>query len=76
MNKILLAVLAMLLFAAAYAGQDEAQGQKFQEVKNRLLDRLDQRIDALQKAKDCVEKAQDAQALRDCRPDRGGADRG
>ena len=48
-------------------GGDAGQ-QKFQQTKERLLKALDQRIDRLQKAKSCAEQAQDAQALRACRP--------
>lgn len=82
MKKILFVALAIILSAGARAEQKQPQGgqqggpgQEFQDVKNRMLDRVDHRIDALQKMKSCIEQARDPQSLRDCRPERGDGDK-
>lgn len=76
MKKILFVASAVLISSTAFAQQQNGspgeQGQnrqqKFQEIKQRMLDRIDQRINTLQDAKSCVEQAQDPQALKACRP--------
>ena len=44
-------------------GQGPGRAQNFQEMKQRLLERIDQR-------RNCIAQAQDPQALRACRPQR------
>lgn len=83
MKRILIA-LVIALPAAAFAQQGQPpQGgpvqvdpQKFQERKDRILQGIDRRIDALQQAKSCVQQAQDRAALRACRPERRERGRG
>jgi hypothetical protein len=43
----------------------------FAERKQHMLERMDQRIQAMQKARECLAQAQDEQAARACRPARG-----
>jgi len=77
MKQALFLVLPLLMSTAAFAQQEpnEPQGgqgrpQNFQEAKQRMLDRIDQRLTTLQNARNCVAQAQDPQALRACRPER------
>jgi hypothetical protein len=85
MKKALYLALGMLFASSAFAQQNtppagapgQERPQDFQQMKQRLLERMGRRIDAIQKAKSCVQQAQDAQALRSCRPSeprRGGPD--
>ena len=69
--------LSLLLLPAAFAvdqkqpqtEQKGDQAQKFQENKQRILERMDQRIAALQKARSCVAQAQNKDAAKACRPE-------
>ena len=45
-------------------------GQNFPELKERILNRIDGRLDKLQKARECVSGAQSPDQLRQCRPAR------
>ena len=45
--------------------------QRFKQTKDRYVQLIDQRMAALQRAKTCVQNAQDEKALRECRPERG-----
>lgn len=73
---------ALALLPATYAadqGQKQTEqtgdtAQKFQERKQHLLERMDHRIAALQKARGCVAQAQDHQSLQACRPEHGDGD--
>ena len=75
-------VFALSLLPAAFAvdqkqPQTEQKGdtaQKFQEHKQRMLERIDQRIAALQKARGCVAQAQNKDAVKACRPEHGDGD--
>ena len=75
-------VFALSLLPTAYAAdqkqpQTEQKGdtaQKFQEHKLRMLERIDQRIAALQKARGCVAQAQNKDAVKACRPEHGDGD--
>jgi len=76
MKYVLLAVLAMLVSATSLADQAQTQNpqkgdqaQNFQENKQRMLERMDQRIAALQKARSCVAQAQNKDAAKACRPE-------
>ncbi|MFI4923412.1 MAG: hypothetical protein ACHP6J_06840 [Burkholderiales bacterium] len=78
MKNVLLAVLAMLVSATSLADQAQTQNpqqgdqaQKFQEHKQHMLDRMDQRIAALQKARGCVAQAQNKDAVKACLPEHG-----
>lgn len=42
--------------------------QSFAERKQHMLERMDQRIQVMQKTRECVSQAQDEQAARACRP--------
>ena len=78
-NKVQALALALALAGAggvALAQQGKpAEGGKtppsFSERKQNMLARMDQRIQAMQKARDCLAQAQDEQAARACRPARG-----
>ena len=50
----------------------KADPQRFAQTKQRLQERIQQRIDDLQKNKSCVDQAQDEAALRACFPRRQG----
>jgi hypothetical protein len=75
-------VFALSLLPAAFAvdqkqPQTEQKGdtaQKFQEHKQHMLERIDHRIAALQKAKSCVAQAQNKDAIKACRPEHGDGD--
>jgi hypothetical protein len=45
--------------------------QSFAERKQHMLERMDQRIQSMQKTRECLSQAQDEQAARACRPARG-----
>ena len=72
-------VFALALLPAAFSADqckqpteqkgDQAQAQKFQEHKQRMLEHMDKKIAALQKARGCVAQAQDKNALKGCRPE-------
>jgi hypothetical protein len=68
------ALFATSVLAADVGDQGSPQNQqkrqaRFQEKKQMLLEHMDKRISALQQAKSCVQKAQNPEALRDCRPE-------
>jgi hypothetical protein len=44
--------------------------QSFADRKQHVLERIDQRIQSMQKARDCLSQAQDEQAARACRAHR------
>jgi len=64
--------LALALAGAthvAWAQDKPADGRpSFAERKQHMLERMDQRIQAMQKARECLAQAQDEQAARACRP--------
>ena len=72
-------VFSLSLLPTAFAAdqkqpQTEQKGdtaQKFQDNKQRILERMDQRIAALQKARGCVAQAQNKDAVKACRPEHG-----
>ena len=76
-NKVQALALALALAGAcgvALAQEGKpAEGGKpsFAERKQNMLARMDQRIQMMQKARDCLAQAQDEQAARACRPARG-----
>ncbi|HXZ96908.1 MAG TPA: hypothetical protein VEG37_07690 [Burkholderiales bacterium] len=84
MIKAFFVAIAMLASTTALAdqaqpqtGQKGDQAQNFQERKQHLLERMDQRIAALQKARGCVAQAQDRDAVKQCLPEHEGyRDRG
>lgn len=47
-----------------------APGPNFEQRKEQILKRMEARMQALQKAHDCVQQAQDENAARACRPER------
>ncbi len=76
MKKALCAALAIFVYATVLAdqgqkqpGQTGDQAQKFQEYKQRMLDHMDKKIAALQKARSCVAQAQDKESFKACRPE-------
>ena len=69
-------IFALSFLPAAFAADQgkqptEQKGDqaKFQEKKQHYLERIDQRIAALQKYRGCVAQAQDKNALKGCRPE-------
>ncbi len=71
--KIFFIMAAILLsFTIAFAQQPPTQppagkGQKFETVKQKILDNLDARMSLLQQEKGCVSAAQNVQDLKNCR---------
>ena len=82
MNKKAIALALALAGATsvAWAQDKPADGKpSFAERKQHMLERIDQRIQAMQKARECLAQAQDEEAARACRSHRGprqGADEG
>jgi len=74
-KKTIALALALALAGAthvAWAQDKPADGRpSFAERKQHMLERMDQRIQAMQKARECLAQAQDEQAARACRPHRG-----
>jgi hypothetical protein len=71
MNKALCLALALTGAAtAALAQQGPASGQNFAQRGEQMLKRMDERMQAMQKVRDCVAQAQDERAARACRPAR------
>ncbi len=75
MNKQAIA-LALALAGATTVAWAQQQGKpadagktppSFAERKQHMLERMDQRIQAMQKTRDCLAQAQDEQAARGCR---------
>ena len=78
MNKKTIALVLALVgtsgVALAQQGKPADGGkapQSFADRKQHMLERMDQRIQAMQKARDCLAQAADEQAARACRPARG-----
>jgi hypothetical protein len=59
--------------AMAQQGKPADGKPSFAERKQHMLERMDQRIQTMQKARECLAQAQDEQAVRACRPTRGHA---
>ena len=77
MKKALYLALALIgTSTAAFAQQGnppapgDKGGQSFEQRKQQILQRMDERIQALQKNRDCLAQAQDDKAARACRPER------
>jgi hypothetical protein len=70
-------VLALALAGATTVAMAQQQGTpaegkpSFADRKQHVLERMDQRIQAMQKARECLAQAQDEQAARACRSARG-----
>jgi hypothetical protein len=82
-NKVQAIALALALIGTsgvALAQDKPAEGGKtppsFAERKQHMLERMDQRIQTMQKARDCLAQANDEQAARACRPARGKMEHG
>jgi hypothetical protein len=77
MRNTLFAALALMGAATAFAQQgnppaDSGKAQpSFAERKQHILERMDQRIAQMQKARDCLANAQDENAARACRQTHG-----
>ncbi|HEY6862438.1 MAG TPA: hypothetical protein VI319_00950 [Burkholderiales bacterium] len=76
-KKAIILVLALAgASTVATAQQPPPQGKPtFEERKQHMLERMDQRIQAMQKARDCLAQAQDQQAARACRQHGPGQER-
>ena len=75
MNKTLYLALALMgaaTAALAQQGTPPPGGRNFAERKEQMLKRLDERMQAMQKARACLVQAQDESAARACRPPRPG----
>jgi uncharacterized protein (DUF885 family) len=73
MNKALylaLAVIGTTTAAIAQQATPPAGGQNFAQRKEQMLKRMDERMQAMQKTRDCLVQAQDENAARACRPAR------
>lgn len=79
MKKLLFAIFVFVLSTPVFAqqeggGQNEQQGdqgqnqQRFDERKQHILERMNQRLEKLQSAINCINQAQNPQALKACRP--------
>ena len=81
MKRALVAAFTLSLFTVPAIGQQpgnqkggkggEPTPEQFQEGKQKLLERIDSRIQMLQQAKSCVQQAQNREQLRACRPEGG-----
>ena len=84
MKKTLLVVFAVILSAPVFAQQEQngAQGaqpggqgqnqQRFEERKQKILQRMNERLEKIQANINCVNQAQNPQALKACRPQGNG----
>jgi hypothetical protein len=74
MNKKAIALALALAGAATVAAAQQASPPEgkpsFADRKQHMLERMDQRIQSMQKTRDCLAQAQDEQAARACRPAR------
>ncbi|HZR70106.1 MAG TPA: hypothetical protein VFB01_13740 [Burkholderiales bacterium] len=71
-KTIALALALIGATSAAWAQDKPAEGKpSFAERKQHMLERMDQRIQMMQKARECLAQAQDDPAARACRPHRG-----
>ncbi len=79
MKKVLFIVITLFLSAPIFAqqqggAQDEQQGgqgqnqQRFQERKQKILERMNDRLQKVQANINCVNQAQNPKELRACRP--------
>lgn len=90
LNKMMIAALAMTVMTAGVARAEEAAGgagpgpggggkgspEKFQEHKQKILQKIDERIAESQKRRACVAAASDVEALKACMPERKGGHEG
>ena len=89
LNKMMIAALAMTLMTAGAARAEEAAGgagpgpgggkgspEKFQEHKQKILQKIDERIAEGQKRRACVAAASDVEALKAWMPERKGGHEG
>jgi len=77
-NKLQAIVLALAVIGASGValaqGKPDSSGKTqptFAERKQHMLERMDERIQTMQKARNCLAQANDEQAARACRPARG-----
>jgi len=73
MNKAFYLALALMGAAPAVIAQQgtpPAGGQTFEQRKEQMLKRMDERMQMMQKARACLAQAQDDKAARACRPAR------
>ncbi len=77
MKKALYLALALMGTSTAFAQQGTPpagapkSGQSFEQRKEQILKRMEERMQAMQKTHDCIQQAQDENAARACRPARG-----
>ncbi|MCC7036073.1 MAG: hypothetical protein IT560_02085 [Alphaproteobacteria bacterium] len=87
LNKMMIAALAMTVMTAGAARAEEPSGgpgpdggkgspEKFQEHKQKILQKIDARIAESQKRRACVAAASDVEALKACMPERRGGHEG
>ncbi len=86
LNKMMIAAIAMTVMTASVARAEEAAGaaggggggspEKFQEHKQKILAKIDERIAEGQKRRACVAAAGDVTALKACMPERKGGREG
>jgi hypothetical protein len=75
MNKALYLALAIIGTSTAAIAQQgtppvDKSGQSFEQRKEQMLKRLDERMQAMQKSRDCLQQAKDENAARACRSER------
>jgi hypothetical protein len=75
MKKALFVAFALMGAATAFAqqgtppgGDGDKVGANFEQRKANILKHMEARIQGLQKAHDCVQQAQDREAMRACDP--------
>lgn len=51
-------------------GQGKRQGKSIEEIKSKILSKLENRITKLNKAKSCISSASTKQELKSCRPEK------
>jgi len=74
MKKALYLALALMGSTAAFAQQGTPPagapktGQSFEQRKEHMLKRMEERMQTMQKTHDCLQQAQDEKAARACRP--------
>lgn len=65
--KLLLISLSLIISTSLFAEEGKGNGERFEKVKGKVLERMDKHIATLQTARSCASSASDKAAMKSCR---------